>query len=419
MRIRHRARTARVALAAAVLLLSACGAGDAGGGEGTGSGAGNLLIWAGTGTGGEALQEVAAGFGEELGIDVTVELVPGDTLQTNFVTASQGNNAPDVVCGAHDWIGNLIQNGAIDPIQLPAAAAEHLQPLAVEAVTYNNQVYGMPFTMNNLVLYRNTALAPDAPATFEDLVAKGEELRAAGQVGEVLAYPMGTTGNPYYIHPLYTSAGGYIFGEDPDGGFNPDDLGVTQPGAVAAYQRIAALGEAGSGTLKRSISADNALSLFTEGQTAFLVEGPWQLPNLADSGLQYDVSAIPGFADGGPASSFITVDACYVASGGENKTLAQEFVANYWSRPDVQLAYFEAAQAVPASKDVLDRIRDANPLVAKAADAGTQHGQIMPSIPEMAAVWDPLGKAEAAVVAGDDPQSAISAAASAIQQAIS
>jgi arabinogalactan oligomer/maltooligosaccharide transport system substrate-binding protein len=60
-----------------------------------------------------------------------------------------------------------------------------------------------------------------------------------------------------------------------------------------------------------------------------------------------------------------------------------------------------------------------NPLVAAAADAGAANGQIMPSIPEMAAVWDPLGKAQAAVVAGDDPQSAISAAGSAIQQAIS
>ena len=42
----------------------------------------------------------------------------------------------------------------------------------------------------------------------------------------------------------------------------------------------------------------------------------------------------------------------------------------------------------------------------------------MPSIPEMAAVWDPLGKAEAAVVAGSDPDSSISAAGKAIQASL-
>ena len=33
----------------------------------------------------------------------------------------------------------------------------------------------MPFTMNNIVLIRNTDLAPDAPATIEEMVAAGKK----------------------------------------------------------------------------------------------------------------------------------------------------------------------------------------------------------------------------------------------------
>ena len=416
MRSRGRQHTFGAALVTGALLLSACGSSDAGGGA-PGS-PGNLLVWVGTGTGGEALKQVAAGYGDELGVDITVELVPGENLQTNFVTASQGSNPPDVVCGAHDWIGNLVQNGTIDPIQLSEDARDVFQPKAIQAVTYNGQVYGMPFTMNNIVLFRNAALVPEAPETIEELVAVGQELVAAGQVSEVLAYPVSNVGNPYFIQPLYTSGGGYVFGEESDGGFDPADLGVGSPGSIEAYEKIAALGERGLGVLKRSIGGDNALSLFLEGETAFLVEGPWQLPPLGDSDVDFDVSPVPGFADGEAASPFITVDACYVASGGENKTLAQEFVANFWGEPDVQVAYFEAAQGVPASVEVLERIRDDNPQVAKAADAGAEYGQIMPSIPEMAAIWAPLGQAEAAVIAGDDPASTLTSAGDAIQQAI-
>lgn len=401
------------ALAGTALLLSGCG--SASGGD---QDAAQLLVWAGTGTGGDALAEIAQSFGEELGVDVKVELVPGDQLQSSFVTASQGNNAPDVVCGAHDWIGNLVQNGTIDPIQLVGPDAEQLQELAVQAVTYNNQVYGMPFTMNSIVLYRNIDLVPEAPATMEELVATGAQLVATGQVSEVLAYPVGPTGNPYFINPLYTAGGGYIFGTDAEGNFDPADLGLSQPGAVESYTRIGALGETGQNVLKRSISGDNALSLFSEGQSAFVVEGPWQLPNLAKGTIPYAISPVPGYEGGPAASPFITVDACYVASKGENKVLGQEFVTDFWGRTDVQLAYQEAADSVPASTAVLEEISATAPDIVAVADAAAASGQIMPSIPEMAAVWDPLGKAQAAIIAGADPQTTITQAASTIEAAI-
>jgi len=421
-----RNRTWKVAAGAVVtvMALSACGGGSgdssggdsassSGGSSGGDSGAADLLIWTGTGPQGEVIKEIAAGFGEENGVNVKVELVPGTDLQANFITASQGNNAPDVLYGAHDWIGNLVQNGAIDPIQLPAAVEEDLQPKAVQAMTYNGQVYGMPFTFNNLVLYRNTELAPDAPATVEDMVAAGKALQEAGKVKEVVAWPVGQTGNPYFIQPLYTAGGGYLFGTDAEGGFDKADVGLAKPDATASYEQIAALGEKGENVLKRSISTDNHTALFTEGRSAFLVSGPWDLPTVSKAGFDFEISAIPGYEGGPSAAPFITVDGTYVASKGEHKTLAQEFVTNYWSREDVQTAYQEKAQVVPASSAVLEAIRDKQPLVAQCVDIGAENGEIMPSFPFMAGVFDSLGKAEAAVVSGEEPPSTVAGAAKA------
>ena len=95
-----------------------------------------------------------------------------------------------------------------------------------------------------------------------------------------------------------------------------------------------------------------------------------------------------------------------------------DLVTNYWSTPEVNLALFKAIPNVPALKAALEQIKASDPLVVKVADAGRKSGQIMPSIPEMAAVWDPLGKAEAAVVAGSDPNSIISAAGKGIQASL-
>jgi arabinogalactan oligomer/maltooligosaccharide transport system substrate-binding protein len=420
MQTRHRRLRVAGTLAAAALVITACGAGDSGGSGSAargGESAANLLIWVGGGAAGEETKKLGAAFGQENGVNVTVQIVPKE-LQTQFVTASQAGKAPDVVMGAHDWIGNLVQNGAIDPVQMAEDTKAAYQPLASRAVTFNGQIYGVPFTMNNIVLFRNTELAPEAPQTIEDMVAKGKELEAAGKVSEIFGLPVGPVGNPYHVNPLYTSGGGYMFGTLPNGDFNPKDLGVAKPEAGQAYQRIAALGEKGEGALKRSITTDNILSLFTGRKMAFMIDGPWQFPQLEKTNLEYDVSPVPPFAGGKPARPFITVDAAYVASKSKNKALAQEFVTNYWSLPKVNVALFKAAQNVPALKAALEQIKQSDPLVVKVAEAGIANGEIMPSIPAMAAVWDPLGKAEAAIIGGADPASTVAAAAKAIQAQI-
>ena len=414
--ISRKLRTAAAVIAAA-LVATACGGdadGAATGGTGADASGTDLLIWTGGGPGGEATKALAAAFGKANGVNVTVQIVPKD-LQTTFVTAAQAGNSPDVVMGAHDWIGNLVQNGAIDPVQMSDQTQSLFEPLAIKAVTFNGQTYGIPYTMNNIVLFRNTDLVPQAPRTFEDMVATGQALKAAGKVTEVVAYPIGAVGDAYHINPLYTSAGGYMFGTKPDGDLDPADLGVAKADAATAYRKISALGEKGEGVLKRSITTDNIMSLFTGRKTAFMVSGPWQFADLKKTGLDFDVSPVPGFAGGKPASPFVTVDAAYVASKGTHKALAQEFVTNYWSTPEVALALFKANPNVPALKSTLEQIRATDPEVVKAADAGRASGQIMPNIPAMAAVWDPLGKAEAAIIGGADPTSTVAAAARTIQ----
>src|SRR5699024_11024958 len=105
-------------LAATTTLLAACGgsdsgasgssdsgASDAGGDAGSGS---RLVIWADEEKA-PALEPSAKEWGEQNGVEVVVEVVPGDELQGNFVTANQAGNGPDVTMGAHDWIGNLVQ----------------------------------------------------------------------------------------------------------------------------------------------------------------------------------------------------------------------------------------------------------------------------------------------------------------------
>jgi arabinogalactan oligomer / maltooligosaccharide transport system substrate-binding protein len=414
MRIRTAGVAAVFALALAAAGTAGCGADDTKTKTPAKAG-GKLVIWADDKRT-AALKPFAEKFGKDNGVTVEVQAVSKD-LQTNFVGAHQADKAPDIVVGAHDWIGNLVQNGAIEPVQLSAAQKGAFSDLAVKGVTYNGQVYGVPYAIENLALIRNTELAPTAPATIEEAVAAGKKLKAEGKVSEILALQVGQTGDAYHIYPLYTSAGGYLFGTKPNGDYDPKDLGVGKPESVAAFQKVAALGEKGEGALKRSIQADNAIATFTGKKAAFLVSGPWALTDIKKAGLKYDISPVPGFAGGKPARPFVGVQAFYVAAKGKNKAVAQEFVANYLTKTDLAKALYDAEPRPPALTAALDAVKAGDPDAQKFLDAG-KNGVILPAIPAMAAVWDPFGKAEAAIVGGADVPSTVQAAGKSISDQI-
>ncbi|KUP95197.1 sugar ABC transporter substrate-binding protein [Thermobifida cellulosilytica] len=411
-------RSFSVLSGAAVLALLATSCG--GGGDETASSEepadGTMVIWADPNRT-DVLIPYAEKFGDAHGVTVEVESVPNEDLQDNFVTAHQAGSPPDLVVGAHDWTGNLVRNGAVDPIQLPQETADGFEQVALDAVTFDGQLYGVPYAMENLVLFRNTDLAPDAPESIEDLVEQGRKLKDDGKVEEILSLQVGSEGDAYHIYPLYTSAGGYLFGRDGEGSLDPSDLGVGTDSSIEAFEKIAELGEKGEGVLKRSIDSQNAGPLFHEGRTAFLISGPWAIADMKEAGIPYEISPVPGFADGEEARPFIGVQAFFVASGGANKLLAQEFVTNYVADPQLAVALYQADPRPPALTSALDAVAESNPDLAKIVEAGA-NGDPLPAIPEMAAVWGPFGQAEAAVIAGEDVAEAVKAAGAAISEQI-
>jgi arabinogalactan oligomer/maltooligosaccharide transport system substrate-binding protein len=403
--------TAGLLAAAALVLVAGAGCGGAQK-AGAPKPSGKLVIWADDKRT-AALKPFAAKFGQENGVTVEVQAVSKD-LQTNFVTASQSNNAPDVVVGAHDWIGNLVQNGAIDPVQLTATQKSAFAGVAVKAVTFNDQLYGVPYAIENLALIRNTALAPAAPKSIEDLVATGKQLKAAGKTSEIMSLQVGQKGDAYHAYPLFTSAGGYLFGTKANGDYDAADLGLSKPAAKAAFAKLAALGEKGDGALKRSIGDENAIATFTGGRTAYLVSGPWAVTDVKKAGLKYDITPVPAFEGGQPAQPFVGVQTFYVAGKGKNKAVAQEFVANYVTRTDLAKALYAAEPRPPALTAALNEVKAGDPDAQKFLDAG-KDGAVLPAIPEMAAIWDPFGKAESAIVGGADVPSTVDALAKAVK----
>lgn len=421
MRIRTAGVAALSLAMAAGLALAGCGSSSSGNSKGATTTApaasGNpLVIWADDQRV-AVLKPFAAQFGKAYGVKVNLRAFNISNLQADFVTASQHGTGPDIVVLANDAIGNMVQNGAIAPVQLTSSQQSAFEPTAIKAMTYNGQTYGVPYAIENIALIRNTDLAPTAPATINQLVSEGQKLKSEGKVKNVLCVQSGTTGDAYHIFPFYTAGGGQLFGTTSAGDPDPKQVLVDSQSSVAAWTKLRSLGSKGSGALTTAINANNAIPAFTNKSCAFLISGPWAMDAIKKANINYSISNIPSFSGGQPARPFLGVQAFFVAAKGKNVTLAQQFVTTYVTKPSVQEALYKVGDRPEALISALDASKQTDPDIAKWEAAGAD-GEPMPDIPAMAQVWVPFGNAEVAVINGASPSTAASAAAKAIEKAI-
>ena len=374
----------------------------------------DLVIWTDSQQKMDAVKKIADQFGKDNGISVAVQLVSSD-LQTAFVTADAAGNGPDVIMGAHDWLGNLVQNGAVSPLQLAANDLAGYQPKAIQAATYNGQLYGLPWDVETVALYRNTALAPTQPKTLDAAIAEGQKAVHAGKAKVAFDLPVGQLGDAYHMEPLFTSMGGYMFGTKGDGSYDPADLGIGKAGSLSAAKKIYALGQKGSGVLSQSVDGTNNITLFSQGKAAFMVSGPWALPTVNQGKVKYALQPVPGFAGQKPAQPFMGAQVIMVAAHAKNAAFAQQFVSQAMNNEAAMTTMAQVTQEPPAMLSVAKQVKDPNIKTFAQAAAGAAP---MPAIPAMAAIWAPLGKAYAAIVAGADPNKTMTATGKTIAKAI-
>ncbi|MDR1265706.1 MAG: extracellular solute-binding protein [Propionibacteriaceae bacterium] len=370
----------------------------------------DLVIWSDANRS-KALEASLKTWADEQGITAAIQIV--DELQNMFVTANEAGNGPDLVIGANDWTGNLVQNSSIVPVQI---SEDGLNPAAVDSVTYQGQVYGAPYALETLGLYSNPKFtAESAPATIEAMVAAAAAGGTEGAAENPLCLQVGTDGDAYHMQPLYTSAGGYIFGTNTDGTYNPDDVGVGQAGSLVAAQKIGALGA--DGVLKTSIDSTNSISLFAEGKCAYLVSGPWALQTLQPANMEFGLGSIPGFEGLNPAQPPLGVQAFFVASKAKNTAFAQQFVNDLLADTTITQAMYDLDPRVPVQDALSAAIATSDPIMAQFNDVAAT-AAAMPSISQMNAVWGPLGKAQAAIIGGADPDSTMISAGDEIKSTI-
>lgn len=407
-----------VLAAGATLALAACSSG--GGSNGSATSAppteaqttaapqltGTLTIWCDE-TRIDVFKKLGQEYQQQTGVTVNVVQKASGDIRADFVKQEPTGQGPDIIIGAHDWTGQLVTNGTVQPVQLGDKTSE-FSPVTISAFTYDGQVYGTPYAIENIALIRNNKLVSSTPSTLDDLITQ------AKKVGKKysLVIQQGANGDPYHLYPLQTSFDAPVFKQQDDGSYT-DEIAMGGDNGHKFAQYLAKLGK--EKVLDTSIDAQKAIDAFTSGEAPYIVTGPWNIGAMQKKNMDISVLPVPS-AGGSKANPFVGVQGAFISAKTQNAIVANDFVTNFLATESVQTELYQAGERMPALTAAADKVDD--PITKGfTAAAGTAP---MPSIPAMDSVWSFWGTTEAQIISGQakDPNKAWDTMIKNIQAAI-
>ena len=261
--------TAILALATLGLSLTACG-GDEGGAS--------SLNWYVFDEPGGSFTNAAKNCSTD-NYDIKVQVLPADADQQREQLVRRlaaGDTSIDLIGMDVIWTAEFAGAKWILPLEGMAAEAATKGKLksAVESASYEDEVYGVPFTSNTQLLWYRKDLVKTPPKTWDEMLAMSEKLEKEGKPHLIQTQGQRYEGLTVLFNTVLASSGGSILNDDATKVSLEEEPTRTALEVLSRYARSSAAPD----TLSTSIEDDNRLS-FEAGKSAFMLNYPFVYPS--------------------------------------------------------------------------------------------------------------------------------------------
>lgn len=316
-------------------------------------------------------------YTEETGIEIEYRRVPMPDQIQELSLAGPTGDGPDLYFQPQDRLGDVIAQGLAIPIDYTEDEQAGFNDVALDAFTYDGEIYGAPVAIETYFAYYNKSLIDTVPETIEDVFAMSEEITDASQD----QYGFLVSPEFYYLYSFMNAYGGYVFGEE-DGVYDSTDVGLDNEGAIEGLSKYKEFLDAG--LMPKTLTVDIMDGLFKEGKVGMVISGPWNMP-LYQEALGDNVATAPlPKMNGEIAPSFVGVKSWLVSYYSDHPEWAAD-LAKFMTNDENSQYYFDVTGELAPRPEILDSVTDE---MYAGYTEQVPHGTLMPNIPEMAAVWD-------------------------------
>lgn len=288
------------------LILSACSGAGSDPGAAADGGTVTIEMWdyLGQGVSNTAMEAAVAAFEKaNPGYEVKRTSFAYGDLAKSIVQGGVGGAVPDLAVVDVVDNQNFAALGLVkDLTETEGSRAGEFHPGPWTSTQMDGKTYGLPLNSNNLGLYYNKALLDEAgvavPTTWEELSAAAKAT-ANGDVSGLAISAVKNEQGTFQFLPFVWQTGGDL-----------DDYATSGAEALSFLKGMIDEGSVSSAVT--NYSQEDARTQFTAGKVAMMMNGPWELQNLADVPFEWGVAPLP---KGKEAATGL---------GGENVVVLQE-----------------------------------------------------------------------------------------------
>jgi multiple sugar transport system substrate-binding protein len=389
-----------VLTALALAVTAACGSGGSAAGGDTSTL--TEMDYYNTDPGLTALPTLLQDCGKRNGVTITRQVVPD--LRTKLLQLAGSHAVPDLVLLDNPDLQQLAATGALADLGADGLTTDGLYPNVVAAGRYQGKLYGVAPGVNALALYYNTKLFTAAhlspPTTWAQLESDAAALTQPGrQHGIGFAVPATEEGS-FQFESFFFSAGA-------------DLAKLNSPQAVSALRLVSDLVTSGSAPKDvLSWTQANVEEQFANGSLAMMVNGPWQLPQLAKAKMtDFATVPIPVPTAGGTSSGALGGEVWAAGNNGAKSTKAAAVIKCLTAAAS-SLAWSKLTNYVPSNQAAATQLAASDPMmktfVAEVGGAKGRTAELGANYPKASqALWT----AVQSVLAGQSsPQAALDTA---------
>ena len=391
-------RISALTSAAIFFLLAGCGGG--------GDGMSELVIWEQKDPVEQVVlnRQLDAYMASHPGVTVSMVHFETDLLHSQFQTATLAGGGPDLVYGPSDKIGPYSVMKLIMPLEDTFGAALFGLYEKSALATLDGHIYAVPDQIgNHLMLIYNKAMVKSEPKDTGEWIEMCKSLTIDDN-GDGMPERYGVVFNsvePFWLVPFLGGFGGWVM----DKNYNPT---LDTPEMAKALAFMADLRNRHK-ILPKECNYELSDTMFKKGQAAFIINGPWSLKAYIEVGMDIGVMAIPMLRETGKYPAPMVSSKGYSISVNvkdEKLSLVKDLLV-YLTSEKIQKEITSELKILPALSSLYNDEELLTDPILRGSMEQARHGQPMPVVPEMRAIWDAMRPFYQSVMGGKlDPAEA-------------